>query len=247
MQKTPLPIKTVWDENKSFFDRLTNSLRRRWAYFWAKYAGISTFGRLFGRLALLTAPPHKAGTGLAAVARCGFFIAPGATIYHSNLIFGKNVYIGDRVILYQAMLEGKKGGELVIGDNVCILRDTVLETGMGASITIGDGTYIHPRCQINAYKSSIEIGKCVDIAPNCAFYSYDHGIKAGKWIREQPLTSKGPIVIEDEVWIGVGVIVLSGVRIGKGAVIGAGSVVSGDIPPDSIACGASAKKIRDRL
>lgn len=50
--------------------------------------------------------------------------------------------------------------------------------------------------------SSIEIGNKVDIAPNCAFYSYDHGIKVGKWIREQPLTSKGPIIIEDEAWLG---------------------------------------------
>jgi len=207
---------------------------------------MSGLGRLAGRLAWMTAPPHYGGRILADVARCGFFISPSASIYHGNLLFGKGVYIADRVILYQNKYHGIDGGEIEIGDRVSILRDTVLETGQGGNIRIGEKTYIHPRCQINAYKASIEIGNRVDIAANCAFYSYDHGMDAGKWIREQPLTSKGPIIIEDEVWLGFGVIVLSGVRIGKGSVIGAGSVVTRDIPADCIACGSPAKRIRDR-
>lgn len=246
MQRNPLAIRTRWNKPKTFRDRVANSLRSRWTHFWAKQSGISSYGRLAAWLANLTAPPHVAGIDLAGIARSGFFIAPSATVYHSNLSIGKNVYIADRVILYQAMYRGIKGGEIVIGDTVRILRDTVIETGQGGSIAIGDRTWIHQRCQINAYMSSIEIGNKVDIAPNCAFYSYDHGIKAGKWIREQPLTSKGPIIIEDEVWLGVGAIVLSGVRIGKGAVIGAGSVVTGDIPANCIACGSPAKIIKDR-
>jgi acetyltransferase-like isoleucine patch superfamily enzyme len=246
MKRTHLDIRTRGDKPKTFRERVANSLRRRWTHFWAKQSDISSFGRLAAWLAYLTAFPHKDGTDLADIARSGFFIAPSATVYHSNLSIGKNVYISDRVILFQAMYRGIKGGEIVIGDNVRILRDTVIETGQGGSIAIGDGTWIHPRCQINAYMSSIEIGNKVDIAPNCSFYCYDHGIKTGKWIREQPLTSKGPIIIEDEAWLGTGVIVLSGVHIGKGSVIGAGSVVTGDIPANCIACGSPAKIIRDR-
>jgi acetyltransferase-like isoleucine patch superfamily enzyme len=194
----------------------------------------------------MTAPLHYKGRMLAKVARCGFFISPTAYIDHGSLLFGKGVYISDRVILYQNRTHGINRGEIEIGDHVSILRDSVLETGQGGTIRIGKKTNIHPRCQINAYKASIEIGNRVDIAANCAFYSYDHGMDAGKWMREQPLTTKGPIIIEDEVWLGFGVIVLSGVRIGKGSVIGAGSIVTRDIPANCIACGSPAKRIRDR-
>ena len=56
--------------------------------------------------------------------------------------------------------------------------------------------------------------------------------------------SKGPVIIEDDVWIGYGVIILSGTKIGKGAVIGAGSVVSGEVPPYSIFAGNKVVKTR---
>jgi len=52
---------------------------------------------------------------------------------------------------------------------------------------------------------------------------------------DQGLYSKGPVVIEDDVWLGAGVIVQDGVRIGKGSVVGAGAVVREDIPPFTIA------------
>jgi acetyltransferase-like isoleucine patch superfamily enzyme len=65
-------------------------------------------------------------------------------------------------------------------------------------------------------------------------------------MREQPLSSRGPIVIEDDVWLGYGVVVLSGARIGRGAVIGANSVVSGAIPPGAVAVGAPARVVRFR-
>jgi acetyltransferase-like isoleucine patch superfamily enzyme len=246
MKKKPLPIRTQWYVKNPLRVRIANSILRRWTHFWAKHSSISVFGRLAQRLACLTAPPHKAGTHLADIARCGYYIAPSATIYHSSLLLGKGVYIAERVILYQAMFGGMIGAEIIIGDEVRIMRDSILETGQGGSIEIGDKTWIHPRCQINAYKSDIKIGRRVDIAPNSALYSYNHGIEAGKWIREQPLTSKGPIIIDDEAWVGFGVIILSGVRIGKGAVIGAGSVVTNDIPENSIACGSPAKVIKTR-
>ena len=71
-------------------------------------------------------------------------------------------------------------------------------------------------------------------------------IKANEPIRSQPLQTKGGIVIEDDVWLGFGVIVLDGVRIGKGAVIGAGSVVTKDIPEGAIAAGIPARVIKMR-
>ena len=78
------------------------------------------------------------------------------------------------------------------------------------------------------------------------FYPYAHGIAPDRPIKEQPLTTKGGITIEDDVWLGYRTIVLDGVRIGKGAVIGAGSVVTQDIPAGAIAVGVPARVIKMR-
>ena len=59
--------------------------------------------------------------------------------------------------------------------------------------------------------------------------------------------SKGKIIVEDDVWIGMNALILSGVKIGKGAIIGAGSVISKDIPPYAIAVGNPCKVIKYRF
>ena len=215
--------------------------KRRWTRFWMRYAGLNTLGRVATRFAAWFGPPHKLSYQLALMSPKGF-IAPSAIICHSDLRLGKNVLVGDRVIIYQA----KEGGPIELGDRVAVLRDTAIETGFGGSISIGPETWIQPRNQINAYLGSIHIGRSVDIAPNCALYAYDHGFDLDRPIREQPLTTKGDIIIEDEVWMGVGVIVLNGVRIGKGAVIAAGSVVVKDIPEYAIAVGVPARVVKMR-
>jgi acetyltransferase-like isoleucine patch superfamily enzyme len=92
----------------------------------------------------------------------------------------------------------------------------------------------------------IEIGSGVMIAPTCALYSYNHGIAPNQTIRKQPLQSKGPIIIGDEAWLGVRATILSGVKIGNGAVIGAGSVVYNDVPDGAIAVGVPARIQKNR-
>ena len=215
--------------------------KRRWTSFWMRYAGLTLTGRFATRFATWFAPPHKLSYKLARMNPQGF-IAPSAVIDHPGLRLGKNVLVGDRVIIYQA----ENGGPVQLGDHVAVLRDTAIETGFGGSISIGSATWIHPRGQINAYMGSIYIGSDVAIAPNSAFYSYDHGTAPHRPILEQPLDTKGDIVIEDHAWLGVGVIVLSGVRIGKGAVIGAGSVVNKNIPDYAIAVGNPARVVKMR-
>lgn len=216
-------------------------LKQYWIRFWMRYAGLSKFGRIATRFATWFAPPHKASAVLAAMNPKGY-IAPSAVISHSDLRLGARILVGDRVIIFQ----NKNGGPVEIGDRVQILRDTTIETGFDGSLSIGNKSSIHPRCQINAYKAPIEIGAGVQIAPNCAFYSYDHGFAPDQNITEQPLETKGKIVVDDHAWLGVGVIVLSGVRIGKGAVIGAGSVVTHDIPDGGVAVGVPARVIKMR-
>jgi len=68
----------------------------------------------------------------------------------------------------------------------------------------------------------------------------------GTIIMDQPLSSKGDIVVRDGAWIGHGVTVLSGVTIGEGAVIGAGSVVTNDVPDYAIAAGVPAVVVKIR-
>ena len=213
-----------------------------WVRFWMRHADLSPLGRIATYLATWFSPPYKGRCYLARVAPQGY-IAPDACIRHDDLHLGNNVFIGERVVIYQAA----NGGTVKMGNGVHIHRDSIIETGSGGSLTIGADTHIQPRCQFSAYRGSIEIGSHVQIAPNCAFYPYDHGFAPDELIAKQPLQTKGGIVIDDDAWLGVGVIVLDGVRIGKGAVVGAGSVVTQDIPDCAIAVGVPARvmKIRD--
>jgi acetyltransferase-like isoleucine patch superfamily enzyme len=155
---------------------------------------------------------------------------------------GRHVFVGDRVLIFQSI----EGGPVELQDRVHLVGDITIQTGQGGSVKIGSDTYIQPRCQFSAYLAPIEIGCGVQIAPACAFYPYDHGFAPGELIRHQPLNTKGGIVVDDDALLGYGVIVLSGVRIGKGAVIGAGSVVTRDVPDGAIAAGVPCRIMRMR-
>jgi len=170
------------------------------------------------------------------------FVAPDASIFHSDFRRGEHVFVGERVVIYQAY----QGGPVEFGEGVHLHRDSIVETGQGGGVFIGAHTHIQPRCQFSAYKGSIRIGHGVQIAPGCSFYPYDHGVDSNDLISKQPIRSRGDIVIGDDAWLGVGVCVLDGVRIGKGAVIGAGSVVTREIPDYSIAVGAPARVVKSR-
>jgi acetyltransferase-like isoleucine patch superfamily enzyme len=133
-----------------------------------------------------------------------------------------------------------------LGDRIHVWGDSLLETGEGGSITIGAYSRVNRGVQLVSYKAPIQIGRDVGLSSNSALYSYDHGILDGQPYMEQPLQSKGPIIIDDHAWIGVGVIVLSGVRIGKHAVVAAGSVVTRDVPDGAIAAGVPARVVKMR-
>lgn len=222
--------------------RLQNSrLELRWMRFWMRFAGLSPFGRLASRLAAICAAPHKSRDYLARMNPKGY-ISPKAIIHTTQFDYGANIYLDDRVVLFQR----QNGGRMEFGDRVHIYRDSILETGFGGYLKIADDASIHPRCQLNAYVSAIEIGARVMVAPNCGFYPYDHGIALDRPITQQPLTSKGNIIVGDDAWISFGVIILGGVRIGNGAVVGAGSVVTGSVPDNGVALGNPAKVVKMR-
>lgn len=109
-------------------------------------------------------------------------------------------------------------------------------------ITIGDNFYMNAGCHI---LGEIIIGNDVLIGPKTVIWGKDKGILRGELIRKQPDIIRR-IVIGNDVWIGANATVLKGVCIGDGAVIGAGSVVTRDIPENAIAVGIPAKVIKFR-
>lgn len=113
------------------------------------------------------------------------------------------------------------------------------------SISIGSGTSIQRNCQFMS-EGGITIGQDVMVAPACIFMTHQHTFKViGRPIYDQPI-KKEAICIEDDVWVGSGSLILPGVTIGHGAIIGAGSVVSADIPAMEIWVGNPARKLRER-
>ena len=129
-------------------------------------------------------------------------------------------------------------GVMTIGDRVRIEGETVRVelVAWGGRLSIGDGTYINYGTNISA-TSSVSIGRDCAIGQYCIIMDNDHHSPSD---HRKP-GSPAPIVIEDDVWLGARVIVLRGSHIGRGAVIGANSLVKGNIPPYAVATGSPAK------
>ncbi|PKO22483.1 MAG: transferase [Chloroflexi bacterium HGW-Chloroflexi-1] len=217
------------------------SFRDRWIAFWMGRAGLSAGGRLATRLATWAAPPYKGKRHLARLNRRGY-VSPKAQIACADLRLGEFCYVDDAVVIF----DSGDGGHVSLGDAAHLYRGTIIELGAGGCVEIGAHSRIQPNCQFTAFLNSIRIGEGVQVAPACAFYPYEHGFAAGQPITQQPLHSRGDIVIEADAWLGYGVIVLDGVTIGKGAIVGAGAVVTRDVPPGAIVAGVPARQIGRR-
>jgi maltose O-acetyltransferase len=116
--------------------------------------------------------------------------------------------------------------------------------GNGSKITIDEGSGIGTHCEIHGH---VSIGKYVMMGPNVLIITQNHNHDR----MDIPMALQGnaesrPVHIEDDVWVGARAIILPGVRIGKGAIIGAGSVVTKNIPSYAVVGGAPAKIIRWR-
>jgi acetyltransferase-like isoleucine patch superfamily enzyme len=217
-------------------------LIRRWRQFWLSKGGHDRRGRFATRLGSLGIGPFRHLYPLASVQPQKGYIAPSAEVIDVDLRLGKCAFIGERVVV------ARWGGQgfVEVGEGAQINRECMLELWAGGEIRIGLGTGIQPRCQFTSAVEPIIVGRKVQIAPYCSFYSYDHGLGPDEAIHDQPLQSKGPIVIEDDAWIGVGATILSGVRIGQGAVVAAGAVVTRDVPAGAIVAGSPAKVVKHR-
>lgn len=175
----------------------------------------------------------------------------------SFLKSNKNIEIGQKLELKGTpLIDIKDDCFLLIEDNVTLNSQNrgyhvnmhspikLYADRKGAIIRIGANTRIHGTC-IHAYES-ITIGKNCLIAANCQIFDGSgHDLSFSDV--ENRINTRGvskPVLIEDNVWIGINSIILPGVTIGNGSVIAANSVVTKDIPPMVLAGGNPAKIIK---
>ena len=164
--------------------------------------------------------------------------------YTNHIQLGQGVYLDQGVYLH-ALPQG-----ISIGANTFIMHHSVLHVFNfrqlpKAGIEIGEDCFIGEFNVIRG-QGGVKIGNGVYTGPMVQIVAVNHVFSnPDRPIREQGITAHG-IVIEDDVWLAANVVVVDGVTIGKGSIIGAGAVVTTDIPPYSIAVGTPARRIRDR-
>jgi acetyltransferase-like isoleucine patch superfamily enzyme len=165
-------------------------------------------------------------------------------VYASNIRLGQNSYLDRGVYLH-----GLPGG-ITIGKDSFIMHHSVLHVFNYRNLPRA-GIWLGNNCFIGEFnvmrgQGGIQIGNGVYTGPLVQILAVNHvSDRVDRPIREQGITARG-IVIEDDVWIGASAVILDGVRIGQGSVIGAGAVVTQDIPPYSLAVGSPAKPVADR-
>jgi maltose O-acetyltransferase len=154
--------------------------------------------------------------------------------------------LGKAKVPFSVRLQGRArvsgGGAVVLGEGVSLVGTVVaveLVTYTAGRIEIGDRTFIN-------YGSSIAARALVQIGSNChlGHYTFVMDNDQHDVVRHTELPQSRPVVIEDHVWIGSKAVILPGVRIGTRAVIGAGSIVTRDVPPRCVAAGNPARVLR---
>jgi acetyltransferase-like isoleucine patch superfamily enzyme len=154
--------------------------------------------------------------------------------------------VGERCRVGNCTILGGRSAKVAglrLGDDVriydgcrLVIDHLVAESG----ISIEAGSALNFNCYIDG-SGGVSIGKSTILGPNVVIVSSNHGLDAERRSEKR----LAPVSIAGRVWIGANCVILAGSRIGEGAVIGAGSVVSGEIPPRTIATGSPARAVRD--
>lgn len=140
-----------------------------------------------------------------------------------------------RKFLYKHVYRISIGRNCVLYKNTEIRKPELLEVGNGS--VIGDNAILDAR-------AGLKIGQNVVLASNVSIWTYQHDYRDPEF-RCTP-EHYGPVIINDRVWIGPNVVILHDVTIGEGAVIGAGAIVTKDVPPYTLVAGVPAKVVGTR-
>jgi acetyltransferase-like isoleucine patch superfamily enzyme len=142
------------------------------------------------------------------------------------------------------VLDAMREGRLEIGQNALFEPHVWIIAPGKARVRIGSGSFLNVGVMVAALEL-VEIGDHCMFANGCvvtdADHRYDDPARPVPW---QGFTTKGPTRLGDNVWCGANVVITSGVTIGERCVIGANSVVTKDLPPQSIAAGVPAQVLR---
>ena len=159
-------------------------------------------------------------------------------------------YAGSRDVQLDADVRITHPPGVTLGARVHLCRGVKLEpsrleggTAFGR-IDLGEHVFVGERSTIVSHER-IAVGARTMIAHNCSLMDFNHGFAAGGLPSRQPGRT-AEVVIGEDCWLGAGVIVLPGVRIGDGTVVGAGSVVTKSLPGNVVAAGVPARVIRPR-
>ena len=125
-----------------------------------------------------------------------------------------------------------KGGSLFVGRRISMRNGSRLAVRKNGVLKIGDNFYMNTGCLISAHES-ITIGNDVEFGPGVLVYDQDHDFRVESGLRAKKFKT-APVTIGNNVWIGANTIILRGTIIGDNCVIGAGSIVKGAFPPNSI-------------
>lgn len=177
-----------------------------------------------------------------------FLVGKGVQISHGkHITCGKNVKFEDFSEIHGLCSDG-----LVFGDYVTISRGVMIHPSsyygndLGKGLVMGEHSYIGPHGYVGC-SGKITIGKNVMFGPKCSLFAENHNFSdTDSSIKSQGVNQKG-ITIEDDCWIGSNVVVLDGVTIGKESVIGAGMLVTKDVPAGSIVMDKREKIIKERI
>jgi acetyltransferase-like isoleucine patch superfamily enzyme len=182
----------------------------------------------------------------------------GAWDYSSlpaNIVLGQNVFLERRASFDRFRSQRDPG--LVLGDSVRVYTWTTFNVEPTGKILVGsDSTLIGT---VFMCAGDITIGSRVIVSYNvtiadCDFHPKNPELRIADAIANAPGGDKStrpplvarPVVIEDDVWVGIGAIILKGVRIGRGARIGAGSVVTTDVPAEACVEGNPARRVASK-
>lgn len=177
-----------------------------------------------------------------------FLVGKHVTISHASHIWcGKNVKFEDYAEVHGLCRNGLTfGNNVTIGRYVMIRPSSYYGGDLGHGMQIGDNSSIGPEGFIGC-SGPIKIGNNVMIGPKCSLFAENHVFRdTTKTIKSQGVVQQG-ITIGDDCWIGSNVIILDGVHIGNHVVVGAGTLVTSDLPDNVVYFNKRTKQLRDRL